>query len=77
MYPLRLQHPQHGYHYVYSPQDEEAHRAIGWGDEDAAAIAAQAFAAPQDKPDPHPSAASPDPVGAAPAKKRGRPRKAS
>lgn len=68
MYPLRLQHPQHGYHYVYSPQDEEAHRAIGWGDEDAA---------PQDKPDPHPSAASPVPVGAAPAKKRGRPRKAS
>ncbi len=66
MYPLRLKHKDHGYHYVYNPTEEEAHRAIGWGDEDAA---------PQDKPEQSASPETLAPVGAAPAKKRGRPRK--
>jgi hypothetical protein len=65
MYPLRLKHKDHGYHYVYNPTEEEAHRAIGWGDEDAAT---------QGKPELTTSPATPAPVVAAP-KRRGRPRK--
>lgn len=58
-YPLRLRHPEHGYHYVYGPDDEARHRAIGWGDE--------VKAAPQVQPDPvSPFQASPAPDGAAP-----------
>ena len=65
MYPLRLKRKDHGYHYVYNSFDEEAHRAIGWGDEDAA---------PQAKQELTTSPATPAPAGAAP-KRRGRPRK--
>jgi hypothetical protein len=68
MYPLRLKHADHGYHYVYDSNDEAAHRAIGWADENAA---------PQVKPEQSPSPATPAPDGAAPVKRKpGRPRKA-
>ncbi len=66
MYPLRLKHKDHGYHYVYNPTEEEAHRLIGWGDEDAAT---------RDKPEQFASPVTPATAVAAPAKKRGRPKK--
>lgn len=67
-YPLLLSHPLHGRHYVYSDADEATHRAIGWGDLNAA---------PQvHPPEQSVSPATPAPVGAAPVKRKpGRPRR--
>ena len=28
--PYTLRHPDHGFHTCYTPEDVEAHKAIGW-----------------------------------------------
>ena len=28
--PVRMKHPEHGYHLCYTPEDVRVHMAIGW-----------------------------------------------
>lgn len=65
----RMMHPRHGWHHAYTPQEEARMRANGWI-EDAPVAAPQVNESLLSPP-----VLAPAPVGAAPKRKPGRPKR--
>lgn len=67
----RMMHAQHGWEYAHTPAEEAMLRKLGWIDDDGEALRQKLNAAPQeDGVSSSPPGVSPDPVGAAPFKKK-------